>query len=115
MTDRLVPVLIALGGFVGSASRYLFGTVISDPGGTLFVNVVGSLLLGALVASAPADATLAIVGTGFCGAFTTFSSFAVNVACAASTARFGLALADAVGTLVSALVGIGTGWFLMGL
>lgn len=120
MTLESAPIptslLVGVGGAAGALGRYAVDTAL-DGGrrSTFAVNVLGSMFLGALVASAPADATLAVVGTGFCGAFTTFSSLAVNVARAASADRSGLALADAGGTLVSALVGIGIGWFLVGL
>ncbi|NHI18702.1 CrcB family protein [Phycicoccus endophyticus] len=49
------------------------------PAGTLAVNVAGSLALGAVVGSGVDGGWLALVGTGFCGAFTTFSSLALEV------------------------------------
>lgn len=108
--------LVGLGGAAGALARYIIDLGL-DGGrrSTFVVNVVGSALLGAVVASSPSDATLAAVGTGFCGAFTTFSSFAVNVAQAAADGRAEVALADAAGTLVAALVGVGLGWVLVGL
>jgi CrcB protein len=107
--------LVGLGGAAGALARYAVDLVLG--GGrrsTFVVNALGSALLGALVASSPSDATLAAAGTGFCGAFTTFSSFAVNVAQAAADGRVEVALADAVGTLVAALVGVGVGLTLAG-
>lgn len=108
--------LVGVGGAAGALARYAVDRVL-DGGrrSTFAVNVLGSTLLGALVASSPSDATLAAAGTGFCGAFTTFSSFAVNVARAAADGRAAVALVDAVGTLVAALVGVGIGWVLAGL
>jgi CrcB protein len=44
---------------------------------TLLVNVLGSAALGLLVH--PSASTAALLGTGFCGAFTTYSTFAVEV------------------------------------
>jgi CrcB protein len=45
------------------------------PFGTLLVNVIGSLLLGVLIAL-PADGTvMAVAGVGFCGALSTYSTF----------------------------------------
>lgn len=72
-------VLVGLGGAAGAAARYLLGTRIATPGrATLAVNVLGSFVLG-FVTAAALDAPIALaVGTGFCGAFTTFSSFAVE-------------------------------------
>ncbi len=82
---------VAGGGAMGAISRYLvfvaaanlFGS--SYPFGTLIVNVVGSFLLGVVAEGAaiawtiPPQAQLFIV-VGFLGAFTTFSTFSLNVA-----------------------------------
>ena len=79
---------VAVGGALGCACRYgatvaLAGAVASVPLATLGVNLLGSLALGALVERAAADprgstAWLALLGTGFCGGFTTMSTFAVE-------------------------------------
>lgn len=77
--------LVALGGAVGAPLRYLTDRLVQSrhdqvfPWGTLTVNVVGSLVLGVIVALSadgvlPASVAL-LVGTGFCGALTTFSTF----------------------------------------
>ena len=74
--------LVALGGAVGSACRYLISTLNSTsyPWGTFAVNILGSLLIGLLVGfvnkgSLSTEMKLLLV-TGFCGGFTTFSTFA---------------------------------------
>jgi fluoride exporter len=46
--------------------------------GTLAVNVAGSFVLGFLVGSESSAPVLTVVGTGGCGAFTTFSTFALD-------------------------------------
>ena len=76
---------VAIGGFIGAPSRYLLdraisGRVESDlPWGTFVINITGSLLLGVLVGLSATghvpDAVMALLGTGFCGAYTTFSTF----------------------------------------
>jgi CrcB protein len=76
--------LVLLGGAVGAPLRYVTDLVVQSfhdtvfPWGTFAVNVVGSLLLGA-VAGAVSDGApawiLTLVGTGVCGALTTFSTF----------------------------------------
>jgi CrcB protein len=76
---------VAVGGFVGAPSRYLLdraisGRVESDlPWGTFFVNISGAFVLGlgtGLVLSRHLSRVgEALLGTGFCGAYTTFSTF----------------------------------------
>ncbi len=97
--------LIAVGAAIGApvrfvAERRLLG---SWPRGTLLVNAAGSLLLGLLVGYAiaqPAQPTslLALVGTGFCGALTTFGGFA------AQTLDL-IAIPSAVPTLAARILG----------
>lgn len=77
----MTPLLVAAGAFVGAPLRYLLATrydAADWPWGTLAVNVVGSFLLGLLSGLAVSGATSALLGVGFCGGFTTYSSFAVQ-------------------------------------
>ena len=78
--------LVGLGGFVGSVLRYLVSKlnvtwqVLSIPLGTLTVNVLGSLLIGFLVGLSAKSNLISnelrlLLIVGFCGGFTTFSSF----------------------------------------
>ena len=74
--------LVALGGAVGSVCRFLLSGLNSTsyPWGTFAVNILGSLLIGLLVGlvnkgSLSPEMKLLLV-TGFCGGFTTFSTFA---------------------------------------
>jgi len=81
----LTLVLVLVGGAVGAPLRYLTDLFVQSrhdsvyPWGTFAVNIIGSALLG-LVAGATSRAglpewALALVGTGFCGSLTTFSTF----------------------------------------
>lgn len=72
--------LVALGAALGAPARYVIGRALDGrfPTGMLLVNVLGSGLFGACAALALGDAGWALLGTGFCGAFTSFSSFAVQ-------------------------------------
>ncbi|AWB28025.1 fluoride efflux transporter FluC [Halococcoides cellulosivorans] len=71
--------LVGLGGVAGAMARHSVGDRLDSTRDTLAVNLLGSLALGVLVATDPSASTLALLGTGFCGAFTTFSSFAFEV------------------------------------
>ena len=77
---------VAAGGALGSACRYLVGANIqgrSAPGfpvATLAINVAGSFLLGLILQGALEGTTMSpgmrlFLATGFCGGFTTFSTF----------------------------------------
>lgn len=79
-----VVLLVALGAAVGAPVRFLVERrlVGAYPWGTFVVNVVGSAVLGGLVAVAgtsSSTAAVALVGTGFCGALTTFGGYAAQV------------------------------------
>lgn len=73
--------LVILGAALGAPSRYLLDRAIQSrrggrfPLGTLVVNVSGCLLLGALTGAGLAQSWMLLAGTGFCGAFTTYSTF----------------------------------------
>jgi CrcB protein len=73
-------VYVALGAALGAPLRYLAGHLFDEamPLGTIAVNLVGSFLLGLFSAMSLSGTTLAFCGTGFCGALTTYSSFAVQ-------------------------------------
>jgi fluoride exporter len=77
--------LVVVGAAVGAPLRYLTDRAVQSrqdslfPWGTFIVNVVGSLTLGVLAGGAAAGAvpgsTIALLGTGLCGALTTYSTF----------------------------------------
>ncbi len=79
-------VCIALGGALGSVSRFYLGEILtrydSFPFGTLIANIVGSLLIGIAAGFWEIDQrktpqALFLI-TGFCGGFTTFSTFSLQ-------------------------------------
>jgi CrcB protein len=88
---------VAIGSAVGGVARFIVGSwlqrrlddwapragALPFPIGTLIVNVTGSFLLGALVViiarqSGAANATRLLLAVGFCGGYTTFSTFSYD-------------------------------------
>lgn len=84
----MIYLLIALGGAAGSVLRYLLGGVVQRstssgfPLGTMVVNVSGCFLIGILVRQflnmQLSNDLRALLIVGFCGGFTTFSSFSAD-------------------------------------
>jgi CrcB protein len=107
----VTPLLVVVGAMAGAPLRLLAERVAVSrrgPGsvvGTAVVNVAGSAVLGALLglADVPAE-VVALVGTGFCGTLTTFSTFGADVVRLGEQRRTGRAVAYLGGTLV---LGIG--------
>lgn len=120
--------LVALGAALGAPARYLVDRWIQTrhdsvfPWGTLTVNVVGSFVLGALVAAAAGAAVspqvLAALGAGFCGALTTYSTFGYETLRLASEGSVRYAVLNALGTvlagLAAAALGVAAGAALLG-
>jgi CrcB protein len=75
--------LVMLGGAFGSGARYLVSTSLTAPWGTLAVNLIGGLLMGALVGfllrtAAGNEQMRILLGVGVLGGFTTFSAFSLD-------------------------------------
>lgn len=105
---------VGVGGTGGALARFAVDDRLGGERGTVAVNVVGSLALGALLAVGPGRTVELTAGTGFCGAFTTFSSHAVAVDRLAADGRRRAAVLYAGGTLAAALVGVALGATLAG-
>ncbi|GAB4159819.1 MAG: fluoride efflux transporter CrcB [Winogradskyella sp.] len=79
-------ILVFIGGGFGSALRFLIGKWLNSsetgiPYGTFATNILGSLLIGIILGVAAKNDSLTqnqtlLLATGFCGGFTTFSTFA---------------------------------------
>lgn len=76
----MIGLLVACGAAVGAPLRFLLGHYYDHefPTGTLLANLVGSFLLGVFSGMSLSGNEMALLGTGFCGAFTTYSAFAVK-------------------------------------
>ncbi len=106
--------LLALAGGVGAAARFSLDGVIRTtkslggralPWGTILINVSGSLLLGFAVSLAaarllPADLE-AIIGSGFLGGYTTFSTASFETVRLIQERKLAAALANGLGSLVA--------------
>ncbi|MBN8205042.1 CrcB family protein [Microbacterium esteraromaticum] len=109
----LLFVLAAVCGGLGAGVRYLVDTMVARyagarfPGGVMLINVTGSLALGVVVGALPESAF--VIGAGFLGGYTTFSTAMVDtVALWRDGARRASAL-NAVGMLVLAILAAGGG------
>ena len=113
--------LVALGGTFGTAARFALTQVVptwSDvPIATFGVNVLGAFLLGVLVADlarrgrdeGTRRAVRLLLGTGFLGGFTTYSSLAVETDALVRSGQAGLAVGYAVTTVIVGAVAASAG------
>ena len=118
--------LVAIGSAVGGVARWTLGGLVQRaaggaapavfPVGTLLVNVTGSFVLGVLAVvmgrEAPGEesVTRLLLAVGFCGGYTTFSTFSLETVALIESRGWGLA---AVNVLAS--VGLGLGGALLGM
>ena len=111
--------LLTLAGAAGAAMRFILDSLLRPkvptplPLSTMAINVSGSLLLGVLAgavltARAPAE-WQTILGTGFLGGYTTFSTASVETIRLIQSRRSGLAVIYSLGTLTLSLAAAATG------
>ncbi|MFC6754884.1 fluoride efflux transporter FluC [Halorubrum tibetense] len=107
MTGSLVAAMaVGLGGALGAVARHAVALRIQSRWSLVVVNTAGSFALGAVIA-APVDSVVGLaVGVGFCGAFTTFSSFAVETVMTAERGEPVVATRFAVGSVVAAVAAL---------
>lgn len=122
MSGGVDALLVALGAGVGAPARYAVDVMSRGrwgsrwPWGTLAVNLLGSLALGLVLGSvaggAPHRAYL-LLGVGFCGALTTFSTFALELVTLGGSGRrrdaAGYALLSLAAGLVLVALGVTVG------
>lgn len=115
----MMVLLVALGGGLGAAARYVVDSLVPSggvdqvPRGTAVVNVSGSLLAGVLV-GAVAVGTLGttpsvVALAGFCGGYTTFSTATLEVVRLAQRGRLWAAAGYWIGTLAMTVAAAGAG------
>ena len=112
-----VAVVVGLGGALGALLRALAGRSIggSFPWATLLVNVGGSFLLAAAYGGLPLESewVRAFIGSGFCGALTTFSTFVLETWILFRSGQRRQAVANLGLTLVLCSLASWTGFHLM--
>lgn len=106
--------LVIVGAAVGAPLRYLTDRAVQSrhdtvfPWGTFTVNMAGCLILGlltgAVVAGAASSPVQLLVGTGFCGALTTYSTFSYETL---RLAEDGARLYAAANAVASVVIGLG--------
>ena len=114
---------VAIGAALGGVARYYLASAIQHrvgatfPWGTLVINVSGSLLLGVLMRYALATPSVsaelrAFLTTGFCGGYTTFSTYSYETAALLEDGQYGRAGTYALASMVLALVATFAGFVL---
>lgn len=110
--------LIGLGGGLGAVARALLAEWVQTgrlPWGTIMANITGSLIIGVVLARLQPDAEnathwQAFLAIGFCGGFTTFSSFSWQTLEQLRQGQAGLALAHVLLSVVICVVATWVGW-----
>ena len=117
--NRRTLVAVAVGGALGGIARYELGRAVpwnghSFPWATFVTNVAGSLALGLILVFVleiwrPYRYVRPFAAVGFCGAFTTFSAYAVEVDQLAGQHRYALAIGYATSSVIAALAAVALG------
>jgi CrcB protein len=88
---------VAVGAVAGALLRFHINGLAQRAGyvpwSTAAINIAGSFVLGAVAAKSRNPRTSLLLGTGFCGSFTTFSTFSVDVVNFVENKQFGKAVA----------------------
>lgn len=108
--------LVGLGGAIGSMVRYaayLLITAKNFPFATLSVNIIGSFVIGLVLALSIKDESFLnnwklFLATGICGGFTTFSAFSAENVVLLQSEKYALALLYIVASIIA---GIAAAWF----
>lgn len=118
-----ILLLVGSGGFLGSVFRYLAGYLVSAknspvfPWGTFSVNLIGSFIMGALIAMSLKSLINSdwrfFLATGFCGGFTTFSAFSYESIQLMNAGRPGLAGIYIISSVLFGLLAAYAGFLLM--
>lgn len=106
---------VALGGAIGAVARYGVGVVAfrafgpALPVGTWAVNAVGCVAVGFVLALVPTERVRLFAVVGVLGGFTTFSAYSLETFALWTSGRPGWAAANAVGSVLVGVAGVGLG------
>ncbi|WP_174189759.1 fluoride efflux transporter CrcB [Nocardia barduliensis] len=112
-------VLVIAGAAVGAPVRYLLDRAVQArhtsrmPWGTMVVNISGCLLLGGLTGAGLAQSWMLLAGTGFCGAFTTYSTFSYETVRLSEQRAYRQALGNAALSVAVGLLAAVVGYTLI--
>lgn len=109
--------LVSIGGAAGAVTRYLVGQLIGKTSfswATLLVNVLGSFILGVVIFGGSRADVHFLMSVGFCGAFTTFSSFSFQTIRLWEGGEAINAVLNAIGNLVLSLIAFTAARLLVG-
>jgi CrcB protein len=119
----VTALLVAVGAALGALARHLTQHVLATrrpskfPWAVLAVNLVGSLLLGAVLAAAQdgglSDQLATGLGVGFCGALTTYSTFSYDTLRLVEERTYVLAVASVLLNVVGSVLAAAAGWALL--
>ena len=110
---------VSIGAFIGGGLRYFIGTKVAllnltFPWGTFGINLIGSLIIGVFMALSIKDQHLfrLLLITGFCGGFTTFSTFSLESLTLLKSGNYQMALIYVCASVLGGLLLVGVGYFL---
>ncbi len=116
----MTVLLVLIGGALGAPVRYVVDLMVQSrhdsvlPWGTFVVNATGSLVLGVTAGGVAAAGgpqwLLTLVGTGFCGALTTFSTFSFETVRLAEEGALGAAAVNVAGSVLVGAAACAAGW-----
>ena len=121
MTTSLAWIGVGLLGALGAHARFSVASAITArrpgqfPLGTFVVNLTGWFVLGLLVGLSVAGDTLLLLGTGFLGSFTTFSTWMVEARRLGEDGDWTLLWLYLFGSMLAGVAAAGAGWLLGGL
>jgi len=123
MNPQLI-IAVAFGGAIGSVARFAIGVMSgrllgSDfPWGTLFINIVGSCLIGIFAEAfalrwSASEVARVFLTVGICGGFTTFSTFSLDAFILIERGNYAAAGGYMIGSVILSIAGLFAGLHLM--